>query len=507
MNKQILLKLSALTISFALLLLSFYPYVLSLIGAWNVEEYSHGYFIPILAALIGWHRLTEDKPDLSNNSWLGPLVLLAGFACLIIAQLSAFEPPAYYALVLGITGILLSFLGLPFVKTTAPALVYLLFCIPLPRLILVTLSAKLQLLSSSLGVFILQLIGVSVFQDGNIIDLGHEKLQVVEACSGLRYLFPLMSLSFLIAFLLKDKMWKRALIFISAAPITMLMNSARIAWVGILVNWKGPGMTEGLVHDLQGWTVFALSLVVLLAETWILMQIGKPKGTLRLEYLGLASGPLGQGTPSIKKPAIAAIALLTAFTVFQLSGIIQNREQIIPARPVYATFPTSIAGWQGSPDYIDSEILSELVLSDYVAMNYQKDEDAGVNLYIAYYEKQGIGASIHTPANCIPGGGWKITDHEITPVDLGNMNLPVSRMIIEKDGAKLLVYYWFSQRGRIMNEQYGAKFYLLVDSILKNRSDGALVRVTTPMTDEKADERLQAFIKDAYLTIDHYIPD
>jgi len=183
---------------------AFLPYIQSLTAAWNTEEYSHGYFIPVLSALIGWNLL-------------------------VVAQFSAFEFLAHYGFVVCLIGLFLSFFGIPYTKTITFPLIYLLFCIPLPRLIQVTLSAKLQLISSTIGVYILQTLGISVFQEGNIIDLGLQKLQVVEACSGLRYLFPFMSLSFLIAFIFEDKMWKRVIIFLSSIPITIFMNSARIA--------------------------------------------------------------------------------------------------------------------------------------------------------------------------------------------------------------------------------------------------------------------------------------
>ena len=245
---------------------AFFPYLQSLVGAWNSEEYGHGYFIPVLSFLIGWNILAEKKP-VTRPSWAGIIVIIIGFSFLTLAELSAFEPPAHYGLILCIAGLFLSFFGVQYTKAIAFPLIYLFFCIPLPRLIQVSLSSEMQLMSSTLGVVILQTLGVSVFQEGNIIDLGHQKLQVVEACNGLRYLFPFMSLSFLVAFLFQGSLWKRAIIFLSSVPITIFMNSARIAWVGILVNWKGPSMAEGIVHDLQGWTVFAACLIILFIDS------------------------------------------------------------------------------------------------------------------------------------------------------------------------------------------------------------------------------------------------
>ena len=110
---------------------------------------------------------------------------------------------------------------------------FLFFAIPLPQFLYQGLSAKLQLLSSELGVSFIRLCDISVYQEGNVIDLGAMKLQVVEACSGLRYLFPLMSLAFMCAYFFKATLWKRVVIFLSSIPITVFMNSFRIGLIGV----------------------------------------------------------------------------------------------------------------------------------------------------------------------------------------------------------------------------------------------------------------------------------
>jgi len=171
-----------------------------------------------------------------------------------------------------------------------------------------------------------------------------------------------------------------------------------------------------------------------------------------------------------------------------------------------------LQGWTGQESFLEPEVLDTLRASDYFSAHYRNERNSeGLELYIAYYGKQGIGTSIHSPANCIPGGGWKISENKLIDISLENTKLPVSKMLIEKGNNKLLVYYWFSQRGRIINSQYGAKFYLFVDSILKNRSDGALIRITAPLpsgtSESEVDAKIQSFLKKAYPAIEHHIPD
>lgn len=267
-----------------------------------------------------------------------------------------------------------------------------------------------------------------------------------------------------------------------------------------------------MIHDFQGGTVFAFCLLILFAETWVLVRIGKNSGRLRYEYLGVPSGSIGAGKVALRNPGKAILVLSFLFLIFQLSGVIQNRAQDIPNNIPLATFPMDMSGWHGEDAPFDSALINALKPTDYISADYQKlGETASISLYIAYYARQAVGISIHSPANCIPGSGWKITSNEVIGVPTGSQSIPVSRMFIEKDGGRLLVYYWFSQRGRIINNQYQAKFYLFVDSIIKNRTDGALVRLITPIesgeTIESADKRMQRFLLAAYSQIKKHVPE
>ena len=118
-----------------------------------------------------------------------------------------------------------------------PTYILLFFMVPLPHFLYNSLSAELQLVSSRLGVGFIRLFSIPVFLEGNVIDLGNYKLQVVEACSGLRYLFPLTALGFIAAVIFKVALWKKVVLFLSTIPITVLMNSFRIGVIGVLVEY------------------------------------------------------------------------------------------------------------------------------------------------------------------------------------------------------------------------------------------------------------------------------
>ena len=161
---------------------------------------------------------------------------------------------------------------------------------------------------------------------------------------------------------------------------------------------------------------------------------------------------------------------------------------------------------------LEPDVEHALNVDDYILSDYKKPTGEAVNFYVAYYASQRKGSSPHSPIVCIPGGGWQITKFERTSIrdPALNLTLPLNRVIIARDNARELVYYWFVERNRTVANEYWAKWYLLVDAITKNRTDGALVRLVTPLrpgeAEDAADERLHLFIKDLEPRLKAYLP-
>ncbi len=494
----------------ALLAFSYHGMAPHLFAAWQTDEYSHGMLIPFLSLLMAWHILVDKRPALRPSWWGSALLLLGGFF-LLVAMLAAFPSAAHYGLVISLAGLCLAFLGVAATRAVAPAFIYLLFAIPLPNLLYTSLSQHLQLLSSTLGVVLLDLAGIPVYQEGNIIDLGHYKLQVVEACSGLRYLFPLVSFGFLAAYLFEGRLWMRAVILLSTIPITIGMNTLRIALIGITVTLWGPEMADGLLHEFEGWVVFMLCALLLLGEVWLLSRI-TPGGRFNLRLFSLPSGNAIAGTIPLRAPVIAACALSALLAGVFGTGILDERPEIVPHHPPFAAFPAALDGWRGHQRSLEPDVLQELKLSDYLLADYTRDGGkTSVNFYMAYYDRQRIGSMTHSPSHCIPGGGWQVVSKTMKPVALaGGMTIAVSRLLIRKGSVSQIVYFWFDERGRIIGDTDYAKWYLLVDSITMQRTDGALVRLVTQLspseTEADAEKRLDGFLSAAYPVIRNFIP-
>ena len=180
----------------------------------NEERYSHAPLVFCMALYLIWIKRFEIKAN-NTGAWLGVVITIFASAAVIIGELSAIWTIVQYGMLLLCLGLAWTMIGHQIKKILVPFL-HLFLVIPLPYMLDVMLSGKMQLVSTNLGVAISRLLGLSVFQDGNVIDLGIYKLQVVEACSGLNYMYPLMTIGLMMAYMFKAPFFARVLLFLSS---------------------------------------------------------------------------------------------------------------------------------------------------------------------------------------------------------------------------------------------------------------------------------------------------
>ena len=506
-----------LAVLFSLLGYIYFQGFVGLVALWEKrEEYSFGYLIPFITLFLIWQRKDILERCEFTGSWLGIPVIVIGILLFAIGELTTLYLLIHYSFLFILLGTTLSFLGWKAFKIIFVPLLFLAFMIPLPQFFMQELSQVLQLVSSKIGVWFIRLFDISVYLEGNVIDLGVYKLQVVEACSGLRYLFPLMALSFMMAYFFQDKFWKRAVIFLSSIPITIIMNSFRIGAIGVMVEYWGIEMAEGFLHDFEGWFVFMACMVIILIEMWLLARIGGEKRPFQ-QVFGIefpADTPkdaiIHQRT--LPTPFIVSNALVILVAISLM--LMPARVDIKPDRKNFYDFPETINDWKGSSDTLPLNILDALKVDDYLLTSYTHTDGTVVNLYVAYYASQKKGQSAHSPRTCMPGGGWKmqgLTQKRLEGIDVNGVPLIVNRTIIQKGDYRQLVYYWFQERGRIITNEYLVKWYILWDALTKNRTDGALIRLTTYIPPgeelEVAEKRLHDFTRLAVEQLHDYVPN
>ncbi|GIK34461.1 MAG: hypothetical protein AMXMBFR45_12780 [Gammaproteobacteria bacterium] len=482
---------------------------------WQEPEYQHGYLIPLVSLYLLWAKAAELRATPTAPSAFGLLLVLLGLAGFVLGELSAIYTVIQYAFLLTLWGLVWTAVGWRGVRVLWAGLLYLVFMVPLPRFFQWNLSNLFQLWSSEIGSSFLRAIGISVYLEGNVIDLGVYQLQVVEACSGLRYLFPLVSFSFFCAYIFRGRLWQKAVIFLSAIPITIFMNSFRIAVTGVLVNRYGTGQAEGFLHYFEGWIIFVACIALLFLEMGIFALLNRRRlaEVFEVEIPGLDDFRLLLGEHGVRRPLYVALGLLLVGMAGSLA--IQVREEVVPqGRNALSGFPLVLGDWRGQDGTLTADVLGELKLTDYLIAKYSRADDRiPVELYVAYYDSQRKGASVHSPKACLPGGGWQMDEfgqHTVADAGPDGAPLQVNRALISKGDTRALVYYWFMQRGRYLTSEYLVKWFIFWDSLWHNRSDGAMVRVTVPLTGGEdiatADRRVAEFIRTAEPKLYYFIP-
>jgi EpsI family protein len=203
--------------------------------------------------------------------------------------------------------------------------------------------------------------------------------------------------------------------------------------------------------------------------------------------------------------------LLVALTAVFLQA--RGRVEVFPPRTPLQLFPASIGPWTGTDAAIEKDALEVLGNGEFLLRVYQNQEQPQpyVDLFIAYYQSQRTGETPHSPQHCLPGSGWAPLENRRVMLAMpGHQAFPVNRYVISKGEARQIVLYWFWAHDRGVASEYWNKFYLVADSIRMNRSDGSLIRITSPIkageSVDQAQQRISPFVSSILPMLDSYIP-
>jgi EpsI family protein len=289
------------------------------------------------------------------------------------------------------------------------------------------------------------------------------------------------------------------------------MNSFRIAMTGVLVQAYGTKHAEGMLHFFEGWVVFLLCLIALYGVVSLLGLMQKPRISA---WRALGSPELPKIAPSRntleRLPAFGVIAAL-ALATFGLGRAASVDSLIIPPREDFDRLPLEFAGWRYQVRELTPDVAEAIGADDTIVVDMFSPRGEFLNVYAAYLEARRDGRSWHSPRQCIPGGGWEIKSHTVETAGVFNgAPLHYNRLLIENRGARQLVYYWYPQRGRNVANEFSMRFLLTYDAVTRKRSDGAMVRLMTNVSNtegiEAAEARLKAALKEMEPFLPKYIP-
>jgi len=250
-----------------------------LVGQWMHDpNFSHGFFVPLFAGFVVWQRRRRLARLQAHPSWFGLALIALALTLLVLGQLGAENFLARFSILLQLAGVVVLFLGWNFFRALLFPWASLLLMIPIPTLILSQVTFPLQLLVSQVSADALDLLGVPVALEGNILRLAKMPLEVAEACSGIRSLISLITLAVIYGYLTETRVWVRWLLAFASVPIAIAANSVRIIGTGLLVQYWDAEKAEGYFHASWGLIIFVVSLLMLYALHGLIRLIWPEKG-------------------------------------------------------------------------------------------------------------------------------------------------------------------------------------------------------------------------------------
>lgn len=263
---------------FVALVWTYWPRLEHLVRRWASDpQYTHAYVVPLFAAIVLWFR-RDRFPQHLRPSWWGVPFLLLGAAARLVGTVYSFEWLDAGSLLPSVLGIILLTGGPAALRWAWPACVFLLFILPWPYQFDVLVTFPLRRIATVASTYALQTLGVPALARGNIIVIDHLEVGVVEACSGLGMLMTFFALSTAVAFVIQRPLVDKVLIFLSAIPIGVLMNVVRITVTVFLYRVADKDLAQLVFHDLAGWVMMPMALVVLWLELWWLSRVWLPDG-------------------------------------------------------------------------------------------------------------------------------------------------------------------------------------------------------------------------------------
>ena len=242
---------------------------------WNDANYNHGFLVPLFSGFLVWrerHRLRALEPV---GSLLGLPVLLVGIGALFLGDIGAENFLMRSSFIIILAGLVLFLAGPRFFRFVSFPLGYLVFMVPLPSILFYAVTFPLQRLAAEQAAWTLDLLGVPVLLDGNVIHLSQISLGVTEACSGIRSLISLLAGSVAWAYLLLPGGWTTIPFVAATVPVTILANAGRVVVTGLIGQWFGVEYASGFFHEFAGWIIYLFAFVGLLGVHALIHLAGR----------------------------------------------------------------------------------------------------------------------------------------------------------------------------------------------------------------------------------------
>ncbi len=256
------------------------PVLVRLVRQWNSDaDYSHGFIVPFISAYLIWQRRDKLAQVVRRPSGWGLLVVLGSLGLLFLGSLGAELFLTRISMIGTICGMIVYFSGWRYLRALAFPLAFLLFAVPIPVLIYNQIVFPLQFIASRFATSCLETLNLfPIMREGNILIMPGMRLEVVEACSGIRSLMSLLALAAGYGYLAEKSVPVRWFLFLAMVPLAIVSNGTRVMITALMTNYIGPQAAEGFMHEFSGWVIFVVATAMFLALHSLTIVVRKKFG-------------------------------------------------------------------------------------------------------------------------------------------------------------------------------------------------------------------------------------
>lgn len=468
---------------------------------WLIPMYSYAFLIPLISGYLIWVRrdaLYRTQPH--PNYAVGAVVIVCGLVALIIGQVGSIVVLQQISFMIVLPGLVLLLFGSTALEVLMLPILFLGFMIPIWDILTESLHFPFQNLSADLGVLLLRLVGIPVYQDGVFIHLPNITLEVARSCSGVNYLIAVLATSIPLATIVLTDVRRRIALVMLAMTVSALANSLRVALIGVLAYYDLSGDLHGPYHTLHGVFVSLIGYVVIFGGLWGLSR-GQQGSSLKQSLPAGSGRKWSIGWSQVRRSWSILAASLMLVGTFQYVDM----SHPMPLRKNLSELSLTSMGWIGR-DVPSTEKIQGADWS--LSRVFRAVSEEKVHLSVWYFEAQRQGKELVSASTAKLHSNAKMGK-----IYLGIQGEVEVNQVLQRGGDKTqLILFWYDLNGRIVAGRHAAKFYTVLDSVVHARTNGALVWVAVELHSEdqvgkdQALTTLTEFLSKLYPALQHYLP-
>ena len=474
--------------------------------------YSHGWLVLPVSAFLVFLRRRELAACPIRPSWWGLLLLVPAIMVHVPATAWQVGFLSGFSLVAIIAGLVLCLFGTRVFRIVLFPIAFLLFMVPIPEVLIETLSFRLKLLAAKLSAGGLSRLGLAAVREGSYIQIPGGTIVVDDVCSGLKYLIALTAFGALYAYISPVKKWGKLLLFSLAIPISFVANVGRVTLMVLVGYGWGVGATEKLyIHDFFGFFLFVLAFLLLFGTESILLG-GRSPNRWGDDEPGDESDDAPSASPRANDGGFfsartVALALLVPVGLF--STYLAWPRQTGWATGGLEDFPRRVGEWRGEEVEVPDRIYEVLGTRNVLTRLYRRDDDrTPINFQVVLARQ--MRRRTHPPEQCYTGGGYRLTQSRVRLVQLDDgSELSVREIVLRKGSERRIVWYFYKSGSHYRTSYWFHQAMVALNKLTDPGAADVLVKVDVsvrPANIDSGRRRLQEFIGAAISPVREYVP-